>query len=139
MIVELPRGLKVDTNNLPEDFENQVQKVFAEYTELTARDYTFQDKLMFIDVCVNILHGEKDNREAVMELMKDTFEYQVTEYGTFPNESDFLTTEFMEVCYEEGKRSQKMYSRYGVDRQEEEKIEQMLIRLIKAVLEYDKS
>lgn len=138
MKFRLPRDLIVDTDNIPEDFEHQVQKVFAEYTELTAKDYTFQDKLMFIDVCVNILHGEKDNREAVMELMKDTFEYQVTEYGTFPNESDFLTTEFMEVCYEEGKRSQKMYSRYGVDRHEEEKIEKMLIRLIKAVMDYER-
>lgn len=138
MKFRLPRDLVVDTDNLPEDFENQVQKVFAEYTELTARDYTFQDKLLFIDACVNILHGKKDNREAVMELMKDTFEYQVTEYGTFPNESDFLTTEFMEVCYEEGKRSQKMYSKYGVDRHEEENVEKMLIRLIKAVIDYER-
>ena len=134
----LPRNLIVDIDNIPEDFEVQVQKAFAEYTEMTSKDYTFQDKLMFIDVCVNILHGEKDNSEAVMELMKDTFEYQVTEYGTFPNESDFLTTEFMEICYEEGKRSQKLYYRYGVNRHEEEKIEKMLIRLIKAVIDYER-
>ena len=102
MKFRLPRDLIVDTDNIPEDFEVQVQKAFAGYTEMTAKDYTFQDKLLFIDVCVGILHGDKNDSEAVMELMKDTFEYQVSEYGTFPNESDFLSTEFMEMCYKEG-------------------------------------
>ena len=134
----LPRDLIVDTDNIPEDFEHQVQKVFAEYTELTAKDYTFQDKLLFIDVCVTILHGDKDNSEAVMELMKGTFEYEVSENGNFPDESDFLSTEYMEYCYAQGKDNQRLYSRYGVERKDEEKIEKMLIRLIKAVIDYER-
>lgn len=138
MIFELPRGLTVDTNNVPGDFEEQVQKTFAGYTELTHKDYTFQDKLMFIDVCVGILHGDKDDDAAVMDLMKDTFEYQVTEYGTFPNETDFLTTEFMEACYKEGKKNQYLHFRNSAGNHEIEKIEKMLIRLIKAVLDYER-
>ncbi len=138
MKFRLPRDLIVDTDNIPEDFEVQVQKVFAEYTEMTSKDYTFQDKLMFIDVCVGILHGDKYKSKAVMELMKDTFEYQISEYGTFPNESDFLSAEFMETCYEEGKNSQYLHFRNRGGDHEIEKIEKMLIRLIRAVLDYEK-
>lgn len=138
MIVKLPRYLEFDLDNLPDDFEEQVKKAFAEYTELTHRDYTFQDKLMFIDNAVNMLHGKDSAQDAVMELMKNTFEYEVSEYGHFPDESDFLNTEFMEVCYEAGRESQKMYSRYNVERHTEEKIEKMLIRLINAVFSYEK-
>lgn len=138
MIFVLPRGLTVDTNNVPDDFENQVQKAFAGYTEMTSKDYAFQDKLLFIDVCVGILHGDKNDDDAVMNLMKDTFEYQVTEYGTFPNESDFLTTEFMEVCYKQGKENQYLHFRNRGGDHEIEKIEKMLIRLIKAVLDYER-
>lgn len=136
MKFDLPRGLIVDTNNIPDDFEKQVQKVFAEYTECTHRDYTYQDKLLFIDVCVHILHGDLDNDTAVMELMKDTFEYQVSEYGDFPDETDFLSTEFMEICYDAGAKSQCLYFRNSGH--EVEKIEKMLIRIIKAVLDYEK-
>ena len=138
MIINLPRELSFDLDHLPDDFEEQVKRAFAEYTALTHSDYTFQDKLMFIDVSVRRLHGQRDAHEAVMELMKDSFEYQVTEYGDFPNESDFLSIEFMEYCYEQGQESQRLYSRYNVDRHEEEKIEKMLIRLINAVLSYEK-
>lgn len=138
MIINLPRGLSFDLDHLPDDFEEQVKKAFAEYTELTHPDYTFQDKLMFIDVSVGMLHGQKGAHEAVMELMKDSFEYQVEEYGDFPNESDFLSVEFMEYCWEQGQENQRLYSRYNVDRHEEEKIEKMLIRLINAVLSYEK-
>lgn len=136
MIINLLRGLSFDLDNLPEDFEEQVTKAFAEYTECTHPDYTFQDKLLFIDVIVKLLHGDKEDSKAVMDLMKDTFEYQVSEYGDFPDESDFLTIEFMEYCYRQGKEDQRLYSRYGVDRHDEEKIEKMLIRLIKTVLAY---
>lgn len=138
MIINLPRNLSFDLDHLPEDFEEQVTRAFAEYTECTHPDYTFQDKLCFIDVAVRLLHGDKNDSKAVMELMKDTFEYQVSEYGTFPDESDFLTTEFMEYCYRQGKEDQRLYSRYDVDRHDEEKIEKMLIRLIQAVLVYEK-
>ena len=51
-----------------------------------------------------------------MELMKGHFEFQISEYGEFPNEDDFLSMEFMETCYDAGKRI-NLYSHY--DRQEE--------------------
>lgn len=138
MIINLPRGLSFDLDHLPDDFEEQVKRAFSEFTELTHPDYTFQDKLMFIDVAVENLNGNKSAHKAVMEMMKDSFEYQVEEYGDFPNESDFLSVEFMEECYKKGQKSQRLFSRYNVDRHEEEKIEKMLIRLINAVLSYEK-
>lgn len=139
MIVHLPRDLYIDIDNIPEDFELQVQQKFAEYTEGTHPDYMFQDKLAFIDLTVKRLHGDKDSQEAVMDLMKDTFEFNVKEYGDFPGESDFLSVEFMEQCYTTGKESQRLHSHFETEEHHiYEKIEKLLLRLIQAVLDYKK-
>lgn len=49
MIIALRRGVTVDPMKLPEDFEQQVQEAFREYTKGTAPEYRYQDKLKFID------------------------------------------------------------------------------------------
>ena len=136
MIVNLPRGLKINLDNVPEDFESMVQKAFSEYAEGTAKEYMFQDKLAFIDRSIVLLHGDKPSYEAIMDLMKDYLEGEVREYGNIPDKTDYLSPEFMENCYIAGVDSQRMYSRYGVGRHDEEKIERLLLRLIKAVIEY---
>ena len=141
LIVTLPKDLVVDVYDLPEDFEKQVQKAFAEYTELTASDYTYQDKLMFIDRAAYILHGEKEPEERVRELIHEKLDYDLDEYGSFPDESDYLSTEFMEWCFEEGRQSQRLHSQYfeGVEQhKDQEQIEKMLERFIKAVISYEK-
>lgn len=139
MIVRLPRGLEVDIDNVPSDFEEQVQKCFSEYTEMTNPKYMYHDKLAFIDRMTELLHEGKDKYVAVMELMKDTFEYQVNEYGEFPDERDFLSVEFMEVCYREGQKSRELYSHEWLKHQrkhDQDKIMKVLCRAIKAVMDY---
>ena len=46
--INLPRGLEVDIFDLPEDFEEQVEQAFREYTSGTAKAYMYVDKLGFI-------------------------------------------------------------------------------------------
>ena len=140
LTVTLPKGLIVDVYDLPENFESLVQKAFAEFTELTARDYTYQDKLMFIDRAAWFLHGRKEPEERVRELIHEKLDYELDEYCSFPDESDYLSTEFMEECFEEGRQSQKLHSQYfeGVEQhKDQEQIEKMLNRFIKAVILFE--
>ena len=142
MIVTLQCNLEFDVNHLPEDFEEQVQNAFARYTKGTAKDYTYQDKLCFIDVAVRKLHGDKNTEEAVREIMHDVMDYQLDEYGDIPDKSDYLSTDFMEHCYSKGKESQRLYSHNFAGAEshshDEENIMKMLIRLIKVVLDYER-
>lgn len=141
MTVNLPMGMTVDVYNLPDDFEAQVQQAFAEFTSGTSKDYTYQDKLRFIDLASKYLHGEKSSEKSVRQLMHDKFDFELDEQGRFADETDFYSIEFMEWCYEEGAASQKLHSRTfeGVkNHHDREKIEEMLVRFIKAVIDYEK-
>lgn len=141
MTVKLPMGMTVDVYNLPDDFEAQVQQAFAEYTSGTSKDYTYQDKLCFIDLAAEYLHGGKSEEVAVRQLMHDKFDDELDDQGRFADETDYYTIEFMEWCYQEGAESQELHSRTfeGVkDHHDREKIEEMLVRFIKAVIDYEK-
>ena len=58
--VKFPLGLEVDAFNPPEDFEKQIQAKFAYYTQGTAKDFTYQDKLSFCDHIIEKLHKAGD-------------------------------------------------------------------------------
>lgn len=138
MIVILPRGVEVDTNDVPEDFEYQIQDAFGAYTEGTASAYTFQDRLCFIDTCIDAFHNpdRMSSDDVVMEHLKERFEYDVRN-GDFPSETEYMDFDSLVECYELGKRHSKMYSHdYGGGKHEEEKIEKLIIRIIKAVLDW---
>ena len=141
LIVILPKGLSFDVYDLPNDFEEQVQKAFSEFTEGTAKDYTFMDKLRFIDLASYYLHGGKGEDEAVRELIHNKLDYELDEFGNFPDESDYLSVEFMEMCYSEGRRSQRLDSDGFKDAdsyKDREQIEKMLLRFIKSVIDYER-
>lgn len=140
LIVILPKGLSVDVYNLPEDFEINVQKAFSEFTQGTAKDYTFMDKLRFIDLASYYLHGGVDEEEAVRELIHGKLDYELDEFGSFPDESDYLSVEFMEMCYLEGRKSQRLDSDGFKDAdsyKDREQIEKMLLKFIEAVIGYE--
>ena len=139
MIVILPRGLVVDLDNIPDDLEEQVQKCFSEYTEMTNPKFMYHDKLCFIDVVVKKLHGDKDSDDAVMDAMKDYMEYEVRECGYIPDKEDYLDVGFMEHCYNLGQRSMEMYShswRKDQGKHDDDKIMKVLCRATKAVMDY---
>jgi len=140
MNVFLPGGLKVDLDCIPDDLEEQVQKVFSEYTEMTNPAFMYHDKLCFIDCMVEKLHGNKDSEDAVMDAMKDYLEYEVKEYGNIPDKDEYLDVGFMEHCYKLGQKSMEMYSHQFIKKQrkhDDEKIMKVLCRSIKAVMDYE--
>ena len=67
--IRLPRGLEVDIFNLPEDFKEQVEQEFEEYTSGTAKAYMYVNKLGFIDRCVEYLNGDKDSYDVINSLV----------------------------------------------------------------------
>ena len=139
LIVILPKGLSVDVYDIPDDFESKVKKAFGEFTQGTAKDYTFMDKLRFIDLATYYLHGAKADDEVVRKLIHEKLDYDLDEFGSFPDESDYLSVEFMEMCYMEGRRNQRLDSDNFANIEcykDREQIEQMLLRFIKAVIDY---
>ena len=101
----------------------------------TAKAYTYQDKLAYIDVCRKHLHRADDTGSCVRELMKDLLEYQVTEQGEIPDKEDYLSVEFMENCYDAGRTN--LYARYTGNHHIDDKIMDLLVRAIKVVINYE--
>ena len=140
MKVRLPRKMIIDLDNVPEDFEKQIQDCFKGYTEITNPDYMFHDKLCFIDLMVKYLHNRADSEDEVMDLMQEQFKYMVRETDEFPDEDCFRSAEFMEDCFRRGVRKSELYSHeWSKDQRkhDDDKIMRLLCRAIKAVMDYE--
>lgn len=107
--INLVRDLAVDPENIPTDFAKQVRRTFEEYTECTKPDYRHEDKLMFIDVCVKCLRGDKSEEEIVKREILEHAEFQLDEYGELPDANDYNCLEFMEQCVGAGCESAKLH------------------------------
>lgn len=84
------------------------------------------------------MSGDPD--DEVMKLMKERFEYEVCEYGTFPSEEDFLSVEFMAYCFRAGREKSRLYSyseKLARSRHDHEKIEKLLLRIMSVVIDYE--
>lgn len=97
MKIIFPRGIEVDTNNIPNDFDEIIRNAFEEYTALTRKDYRHHDKLSFIDRCVELLHRAGDEEDAVKSLILGRTEYELDEFGDFPSKDDFWSLDFMKL------------------------------------------
>ena len=146
MIINLPRGLRVDINNIPDDFDDMICKCFEEFTKGTNKDYRYQDKLYFIDRCVALMHRESESENEVKNLILEQTEWQLNEYGDLPDKDDFWCLEFMSECYEKGKENTSMYSHkyYSEteyikcgDKRLNDKIMKLLEQIIKVVINYE--
>lgn len=134
----LPRGLKFNIFDLPEDFEEQVSHAFAEYTEGTSDDYTYQDKLSFIDLTVERLNNGSDAGTCINELVEEQFAHEWEENGTIMSEDDVYCAEFMEMCFETGQQKAKLNSHFGTgDHHIYDQIMKVLVQIITIVMNYD--
>lgn len=114
MIINLPHIKPIDTLNLPQDFEEQVKESFRAFTELTSRDYTYEDKLMYLDNLREYLHPGQPE-EYIKDKILGRTEYEIDEYGDFPDKEDFWSFEFMVECFKEGqsKAYRGYYEKYS--------------------------
>lgn len=136
--INLPRGLEVDIFNLPEDFKEQVEEAFEEYTYETAKAYMYVDKLGFIDCCVEYLNGDKDSDDVVNSLVEEAMIAEWRNNGEIIEEDDIYSIDFMEDCYRKGKEDAKLNSHFGTeDHHIYDQIQKVLVRIITIVMNYE--
>lgn len=134
MLIRLPRDLVVDTEKAPEHLEEIVKDNFKKYTSETRKEYRYQDKLAYIDlVRKRVWHGE-DPHEKVLQLILDRQRTEIDNTGKIPDTSEFYCMEFMKKCFREG--FMPLYGRYTGIEYEDERAMMVMLRIIKAVADY---
>mgnify|MGYP006873063398 CR=1 FL=1 len=141
-IIEIRPGIRIDIYNPPEDFEDQIKASFWEYTTGTHKDFTYQDKLSFIDQIVESLHKAGDEWDAVKNLLIDQFEYDLDNGFGLPDTEDYNSLEFMQECYSRGVEDHKLHYQFEdkngfKDHHVYDKIMMLEYRAIKAVIEWE--
>lgn len=135
--INLPRGLEVDIFDLPEDFKEQVEQAFREYTSGTAKAYMYVDKLGFIDRCVEYLNGDEDSDDVVNSLVEETIIAEWRDNGEIIKEDNIYSFEFMEYCYRKGKEDAKLSSHFGAENHHiYDQIQKVLVQVITIVMNY---
>lgn len=136
--INLPRGLEVDVFDLPEDFKEQVEQAFKEYTSGTAKAYMCVDKLGFIDRCVEYLNGDEDSDDVVNSLVEKAIIAEWRNNGEIIKEDDIYSIDFMEDCYRKGKEGARLNSHFGTDDHHiYDQIQKVLVRIIRVVMNYE--
>ena len=136
--INLPRGLEVDIFDLPEDFEEQVEQAFREYTSGTAKAHMYVDKLGFIDRCIEYLNGDEDSDDAVNALVEEEMIAEWRANGEIIKEDDIYCIDFMEDCYRKGKEDAKLNSHFGTgDHHIYDQIQKVLVQVITIVMNYE--
>lgn len=137
MTIALRPRVLIDPMKLPEDFEQQVQDAFREYTKGTAPEYRYQDKLKFIDD-FRAKINRKDSEREVIDLIKGQVDWQLSDEGTLPSAEDFWSLEFMVDCYRKGLRKATLFGHYGNGtRASDDAVMLMVFRMIQAVMSYE--
>ena len=127
-MVKLPRGIEVDIFDLPEDFEEQIKESFRGYTEETAKECRYCDKLGYIDCCIKHLNGGKRSDDIVNEMVEGRILYEWRENGEIIEEDDIYCFEFMEDCYDNfGSDDHHIY----------DQIQKVLVKVITIVMNYE--
>ncbi len=136
MILKLPHIKAIDTLNIPENFEGLVKESFRIFTEMTAKEYTFEDKMMYLDNLRGFLHP-KDAEESVKDLILKNAEFQLDEYGEFPDKSDFWSFEFMCECFEAGNK--KLRGNYENCSYRNDKTQKVIFEIIRIIVNWSES
>ena len=137
MLIEFCHAVKVDTNKIPDNFDDQIRLAFECYTKGTAREYRFHDKLAFAGLMSKHLHEAHDAEEAVKKLIVEGVEFQLDEYGEFPTADEFWSMDFMAACYEKGRQDASLYDHYTGDHRIDDTIMRLLVRAVKVVMDYE--
>lgn len=139
--VSRPR-VYINLVNPPDNLEDIVQTYFGDYTSGTADEYMDDDKLAYIDLLRDKIHPEQhDENEATEEMLTDWFRYELENTEEAPDASDCWDTEFFAECYRRGNKDlyAKQYGYKAMDHHSYDKIHHALVRIIKAVMDFDGS
>lgn len=137
MIIRLPHIEQISTEQLPNNFDDLVRESFAKFTQGTSKYYRFVDKLLYLDNLRKYYTTDfKYDYDAVKKIMTNYFEFKIDEFEEFPDERDFLSTEFMEVCFKEGFFPLRRY--YDLDSSSRnDRVQKTILRIIQLVVNYE--
>ena len=104
MIIKLPWIEAIDTEALPENFEELVRTSFLRFTEGTRKEYRFVDKLLYFDnLRTSYTRNDETDEEAVTRFLGGLLRYKLENDIEFSSE-DLYSTEYMEMIFREGNR-----------------------------------
>lgn len=135
MIIKLPHIDPVDTLKPPCDLSDRVSYSFTKFTELTHPDYTYEDKLLYLDNLRGFLHPV-NAEDSVKNLILDVAEFELDEYGELPDKDDFWDLGFMAECYRKGDKTfRAVYER--TSHRDNEKTLKVIFEIIKVVTNWE--
>lgn len=137
-IITLCRGRQIDIFNVPENFEELIVEDFKAYTDGTNHDYTYVDKLGFIDRCIERIIGFDDDYNETEDILKkmisDHFEYS----HEIIEEENLWGFDTMVQIYRTARERSRLKQYYGSDDHHEyDLIQQLMCRIIKAVMNFE--
>lgn len=136
MIINLPWVEPIDTQRLPENFEELVKKSFGEFTKGTNIDYRHVDKLLYLDNLRKAYLRDDNAEKDVRNLIQRKVMHDLEEYGEMPDTGDILSVEFMEICYNEGFRP--FYHYYDeASASRNSKALSVILHIIKIIVNYE--
>ena len=136
MKIKLPYIDPIDTLNLHDNLEEQVRTSFEKFTSGTAEDYTFEDKLSYLDNLRGFLHP-LNSEGGVRKIILDSAKFKLDEYGELPNVDEYNSIEFMEHCYEQGfKPYRDKYEEYS--HSANTKTLKAIFRIINAIVNWER-
>ena len=104
MIIKLPWIEAIDTESLPENFEELVRTSFLRFTKGTREEYRFVDKLLYFDnLRTSYTRNDETDEEAVTRFLGELLRYKLENNIEFSLE-DLYSTEYMEMIFKEGNR-----------------------------------
>lgn len=134
MIIKLPQvDTPINLGAPPDNLEDIVCESFSKYTAGTNKDFTFYDKLAYIDVLRKKLHPKASN-EIVYDKFHEYFDYCLDNGAELPSYEDYWDEEFFNECVEAGDKP--LYTHYGDSCGEEETILLSIVRIIKTVINW---
>lgn len=136
MIINLPWVEPINTQNLPENFEELVKKSFREFTKGTRKEYQHEDKLMYLDNLRKSYLREDNAEKDVRNLIQRKVMQDLEEYGEMPDTGDILSVEFMEICYDEGFRPFHHYYDWA-SASRNSKALSVILHIIKIIVNYE--
>lgn len=139
MIIRLPHITPINTLDLPCDFKERVQESFAKFTEMTAKEYTDEDRLAYIGNLQIAYIRRYEPEEEVKNMILSQTEYEIEENGDSPNKEDFWSFEFMCQCYEKGLEDGGYKKRnYELDHHDNSKTMKAIAEIIRIVMNWEK-
>lgn len=136
--ITLCRGREIDIFNVPENFEELIVEDFKAFTDGTNHDYTYVDKLGFIDRCVQRINKFTGDYDAAENFFKDVIVCQWEENHNTLDNDELYCFDNMEMLYGTAREKASLNQHYGSDDHHEyDEIQKLMCRIIKTVMNFE--